>query len=151
MFAHPRCPCTRASLEELNHLLSQCQGKISPHVVFFEPETQPSDWLDTSLVKSAKAIPGLMVETDRAGAAAKLFGAETSGYVVLYGPDHQLLFHGGITASRGHAGDNAGVSSILSLLANNRETPTRQTHVFGCRLLNANALPSAPAALCTKP
>jgi len=150
MFAHPRCPCTRASLEELNHLLSQCQGSITPHLVFFVPENNPADWLDTTLVQSAKAIPGLSVETDPAGARAKLFGAETSGYVVVYGPDQRLLFSGGITVSRGHAGDNAGISSILSLLTT-RDTPARQTRVFGCQLLDVNPLNPRAASVCIKP
>jgi hypothetical protein len=40
-----------------------------------------------------------------------------------------LLFSGGITAARRHAGDNAGESAIVALLNN-------QTLVFGCSLVN---------------
>src|ERR1700722_5435428 len=41
MFAHPQCPCTRASLEELNRLLARSQGKIPAQVVFFRPAKLP--------------------------------------------------------------------------------------------------------------
>src|ERR1051325_37388 len=37
MFAHPRCPCTRASMEELNHILACCRGRVATHVLFFKP------------------------------------------------------------------------------------------------------------------
>jgi hypothetical protein len=63
------------------------------------------------------------------------FGAETSGHTLLYGADGRLLFSGGITASRGHAGENAGESAIIALV--NHQTPLRsQTLVFGCSLTN---------------
>src|SRR3954453_1056213 len=34
MFAHPRCPCTRASLRELESLMAQAEGRISAQVIF---------------------------------------------------------------------------------------------------------------------
>lgn len=37
MLAHPRCPCTRASLRELDLLMAQCAGELSAHVVFYRP------------------------------------------------------------------------------------------------------------------
>src|SRR5215469_15783003 len=47
MFAHPRCPCTRASLDELNRLLAQSNGRIAAHVFFFRPLSYPADWTHT--------------------------------------------------------------------------------------------------------
>ena len=62
---------------------------------------------------------------------AERFGAETSGHTFLFDPSGRLLFNGGITASRGHSGDNAGESSIVSLI-NNHTAKIGQTFVFGC-------------------
>lgn len=149
MFAHPKCPCTRASLEELNRLLAQSHGAVAPHVVFFTPENDADEWTKGGLWESAHTIPGVMVETDPAGAKAQLFGAETSGYVVLYDSHGALRFHGGITASRGHAGDNTGENAILALLAAH-DTSTRQSRVFGCALLDSSHLSPVLTNACTK-
>jgi hypothetical protein len=147
LFAHPKCPCTRASIEELNRLLTQCRDRLTPHVVFFSPEDAPSDWPQTGLWESARAIPGVLVETDAGGKRAQRFGAATSGYVVVYHPHGELLFKGGITAGRGHAGDNDGVDAILSVLSSGRTT--RQTRVFGCAILNPERVSQAGISLCT--
>ncbi len=149
MFAHPKCPCTRASLEELNRLLTHCRGEVIPHVLFFRPENAPRDWTHTDLRQSAEAIPGVIVEEDPDGKQAQRFGAETSGYVVVYDAHGELLFKGGITAGRGHAGDNAGANAIVSLLSV-RSALTRQAPVFGCTLLNPNGAGKNVASLCTR-
>lgn len=135
MFAHPECPCTRASVEELNRLLAQGRGRIAAYVLFFKPGQLPADWTETGLKQSAAAIPGVNVQDDPDGVLARKFGAETSGYVVLYDPQGRLLFRGGITAGRGHAGDNAGETAIAALAAG-QPTDLRQTPVYGCSLLS---------------
>jgi hypothetical protein len=141
MFAHPQCPCTRASLEELNRLLARSQGRVAAQVLFFKPGKFPSDWTRTDLWRNAAAIPGVTVHEDLDGAQARVFGAETSGYVLLYDTRGQLLFKGGITGSRGHAGDNAGEDAIVSLLTE-RDASVKQTQVYGCSLVGKHgALP----------
>jgi len=134
MFAHPQCPCSRASIEELNRLLARCHGGVTVQVWFFKPAGFSEDWTRTSLWRSAAAIPGVTVYDDPDGAQARLFGAETSGYVLLYDPRGKLRFRGGITGSRGHAGDNAGEDAIVSLL-DGQEPNLSQTPVYGCSLL----------------
>jgi hypothetical protein len=149
MFAHPKCPCTRASIGELNRLLARCRGQVSPRILFFTPDNAAAEWTQTSLWPSAQAIPGVIVESDPGGKRAKQFGAETSGHVVLYNAGGELLFQGGITAGRGHAGDNSGESSVVALLSA-QNASTQKTPVFGCALLNPSVF--APATpLCTKP
>ena len=135
MFAHPQCPCTRASMGELNRLLARCSGRVAAQVWFFKPGVFPSDWTRTDLWRSAAAIPGVAVREDADGAQARLFGAETSGHVLLYDKQGQLLFHGGITGGRGHAGDNAGEDAIIALTAGGHAT-LAQTPVYGCSLLD---------------
>ncbi|EDY18156.1 conserved hypothetical protein [Chthoniobacter flavus Ellin428] len=150
MFAHPKCPCTRASLEELNRLLTHCQGQVTTHILFFTPEDAATDWTQTGLWQSARAIPGLRVEADLGGRQAARFGAETSGYVVLYDPRGELLFHGGVTAARGHAGDNTGETAIAALLGA-RQAETERTPVFGCTLQNPERASQFGVEACIKP
>ena len=134
MFAHPQCPCTRASVEELNRLMARCSGQVAAHVLFLKPAGLPDSWTRTGLWPSVAAIPKVSVQEDADGAEATRFGAETSGFVVLYDPQGKLLFKGGITGGRGHAGDNAGESAVASLLTE-RTAAIAETPVFGCSLL----------------
>jgi hypothetical protein len=46
-----------------------------------------------------------------------------------------LQFSGGITASRGHSGDNLGRSAVVALVTTG-ESATNHTSVYGCSLHN---------------
>lgn len=135
MFAHPKCPCTRASMDELSSLMEKCGGKVAAHVLFLKPKNFTEDWVESGLWKRAAAIPNVTVQADPEGLTAQRFGAETSGYVLLYSPNGQLLFSGGITGSRGHAGDNAGEDAIVEL-ATGQNPGITHTMVYGCSLLD---------------
>lgn len=147
MLAHPHCPCTAASIGELAQIMARLQGKVAAYVLFVKPRETGSDWEETTLRRSAEAIPGVKIVFDRDGVEAQRFGAETSGHTLLFGAEGTLLFSGGITASRGHAGDNAGESAIVALVNNDRPIRT-ETLVFGCAL--ANRPETGPRALCLK-
>jgi len=138
MFAHPRCPCTLASIDELDQLMANCQGRLSAQVWFIKLDGTTRSWVDTDLWRKASAIPGVRVYRDDSGVESRRFRAETSGQTVLYGPDGQLLFHGGITVSRGHAGDNPGLDAVEALI-NHQSFALAQTPVFGCPLFTASA------------
>jgi hypothetical protein len=133
MLAHPRCSCTRASLNELAILMTRAAGRLSATVIFVRPDGTPPGWDDTDLRRTAAAIPGVHVLTDSAGLEASRFGAWTSGQVCYYDAAGRLAFSGGITAGRGHEGDNAGRSSLEARLAGYDSGP-RHTAVFGCSL-----------------
>lgn len=133
MLAHPHCPCTRASIEELNKLMAQAQGHVTAYVLFLKPTGSTADWEKTDLWQSAARIPGVNVVADDSGNEARRFHAVTSGQTALYDSNGHLLFSGGITSARGHSGDNAGRSAIVSLL-NTRDAEVAETAVFGCPL-----------------
>lgn len=135
MFAHPHCACTRASIGELALLMTRCSGFLEAYVFYMKPKGFPENWAKTDLWKSAAQIPGVHVLEDTDGMEAKIFRATTSGEVLVYGKEGSLLFSGGITGSRGHAGDNAGRSSIVSLLME-RKVLRKDTFVFGCSLFS---------------
>lgn len=145
MLVHPRCPCTRASVEELSQLMAHGQGRVQAHVLFIVPEGTEEGWAVTDLWRSAGSIPGVEVLLDKAGREASRFRVATSGETLLYGPDGGLLFGGGITESRGHSGDNAGREAILSLLLL-KKPETNETPVFGCPLFDRRSV-APPRAL----
>jgi hypothetical protein len=145
MFAHPHCPCTRASIGEMNRLLARCQGKSTVQVWFYKPANSPADWTATDLWRSAASIPGVKVFVDVDGAQALRFGAKTSGSVLLYDTQGRLQFSGGITGGRGHAGDNAGESSLIALL-DGKNSHSGQTPVYGCPLQGECPVPVAESS-----
>ncbi len=143
---HPHCPCSRATIGELAILMTHVQGLVNANVLFVKPQGFSEDWEKTDLWRSAASIPGVKVTTDESGVEARRFHSETSGEVVLYDADGQLLFSGGITAARGHSGDNAGRRAIVSLLTSNN-SESKQTPVFGCPLFQKDS-PKQPESSC---
>lgn len=136
--AHPHCPCTRATIGELALIMTRLHNQARATVIFTRPPGLPENWEETDLWRSAAAIPGVTVMRDSGGVETGRFQAETSGQTMLYGPDGRLLFRGGITAARGHSGDNAGRTAIISLVTTGTAEVTR-TSVFGCSLLDHNS------------
>ena len=144
MFIHPRCPCTAASLEELSKLLPRLgaygksihRGGVRVHVVVLKPELTDASFTDTLLVAQAFEMPGVQLVFDHGGIEAERFGAQTSGHVVLYSPVGRLLFAGGITGTRGHAGDNEGTELVVRAFHQKiiASQEAARAKVFGCAL-----------------
>lgn len=133
VFAHPRCPCTDATMGELRRLMRHVAGRVQVHAVFPQPREMGDAWTEASLWHDATSIPSVRVWRDRAGRETDRFGAATSGQVLLYDTTGALRFQGGITGSRGHEGANAGRMALRSILTD--ATPARtETFVFGCPL-----------------
>ena len=133
MSVHPQCPCSRASVNELEVLIARCHGKLSAAVLFVDYPGVTSDLTTTELWQSASRIPDVTCMRDERGKLSDQFHAETSGQVFLYDVDGVLRFSGGITDSRGHAGDNDGLLAIEAIVNGNVPT-TSTTPVFGCSL-----------------
>jgi hypothetical protein len=142
LFAHPQCPCTRATITELDRLMAHGRDRLVARVLFYDDPRLASRWERSKLAEHAARIPGVQPQADPLGATARLFGAETSGSAVLYAPDGRLLFHGGITASRGHEGDNAGAAAIVDLVGG-EVAEVRTTAVYGCALVGPEPLKRA--------
>jgi hypothetical protein len=139
-FMHPQCPCSKASVSELSRLMTRCQGRLIAQVLFIRPAGFTAGWEQTDLWREAAVIPGTFVSVDLDGVEARRFGAMTSGQTALYDPAGHLLFQGGITVSRGHAGDNAGCDAIADLVLHGKRaerTQRGETGVFGCSLFDA--------------
>jgi hypothetical protein len=133
LFLHPRCPCSSATVEELNKLLVGGSDQVESFVVFVRPEGVEPGWEQTGLWQTAAALPDVRVLPDRGGRDQKLFGARVSGEAFLYDTAGRLLFHGGITSARGHVGDNAGAEALAARMQDS-DSGFCRTNVFGCRL-----------------
>ena len=134
MMIHPHCPCSRASVSELSLLLARVQGRVNANVLFVRPLGVPANWEIAELWTSVAWMPGVKLRVDNDGVEAHRFGSTTSGQVMLYNTQGRLLFRGGITASRGHSGENDGRSAIVALLTQG-QADTDETPVFGCQLI----------------
>lgn len=133
LFIHPRCPCSRATLVELARLTTELRQPVLITVSFFRPAEYEESWARTELRRTAEQIPGVRIELDEGGRAARHHGATHSGHALLFDPRGRLRFSGGITAGRGHEGPNAGSHAIRSLLGG--ETAVLDSApVFGCPL-----------------
>lgn len=137
LFAHPRCPCTSASLHELKTALETSGWGGNTIVAMTRPTGVGREWLDTRHHHSARAIPGVLLLDDLAGSEGRRFGAMTSGHVVLYDEAGVLRFSGGITPLRGHEGDNAGRQLLVARLRERTATALALNPVFGCELEDA--------------
>jgi hypothetical protein len=130
MLAHPRCPCTRATLGELEIIAAQTHGLLDLHVVFLQ--SKAFDYR-SDLWRTAVALPGANVRVDPEGVEIGRFGALASGHILLYNGDGTLVFSGGITSARGHSGANPGRDAVITLARQGR-AEVSNTPVFGCAL-----------------
>jgi hypothetical protein len=133
MLSHPRCPCTRASLAEMETLLSQYRERLTVYILFIQPKGVPYEWTKTDLWRTASRIEGAHVLVDDDAVEADRFKGLTSGHVVLYDAAGRLEFSGGITGARGHIGDNLGLKRVLAVLRGEK-TDRDDSPVFGCPL-----------------
>jgi hypothetical protein len=132
MILHPHCPCSRASLRELEKILARAPSAAA-HVLFTEPSGAEPGWADTDIVRAASAIPGVEVLVDHRGEETRRCGATISGQVLVYDAEGREAFRGGITAARAHEGDNDGARAVLALLSG-KGAGTAEAPVFGCPL-----------------
>src|ERR1043165_1851819 len=131
-FLHPRCSCSTATLNELSRVLTRAPAACTITIAFYAPTSRPAQWGDTALRRQTEALAGVRVVDDVDAREAGLFGSLYSGHVVVYGPEGSLRFSGGITASRGHEGDNLGEDCVLAAMCG-REPPAPATPTFGAR------------------
>ncbi|HET6346573.1 MAG TPA: hypothetical protein VFH51_16695 [Myxococcota bacterium] len=135
MFVEPDCPCSMASLNELNLLLQDRRNKVRAHIVFEPSAEAAADVSQTALYKRAMQV-GVAVHIDTDSRERQRFDAHTSGVTQLYDSEGDLLYQGGITPARGHEGDNVGRRILAGFLQKDPEVLARprpmSAPVYGC-------------------
>lgn len=137
-FLHPQCPCSRATVSELQELLAQneFQSNLTIYAVVSRPSGCSADFTRGAILDSLSSMKNVQVVIDKDDVESQRFGARASGQTLLFDAQGKCLFSGGITAARGEVGDNAGVNALRQYLAGTTTTTTttKQTPVFGCSL-----------------
>lgn len=130
--AHPKCPCTRATMSELDRLMATVHRDMNVRVLLYMPEDASESWTHGPIRSAALRLPNADVELDRSGRIAREFNAATSGHVVLIAPSGKVCFSGGLTSARGHEGASLGRRAIVAWI----RTGLGETEapVFGCAL-----------------
>ncbi len=139
MFVHPRCPCSRASLDELASIRFDRHALAEVLIVFVRPPDLNAGWEQDRLWRQAGEIPAAQRVVDPEGKEAARFGAKTSGHTFVFDAAGKLQFSGGITAFRGHTGENVGRHAVEEVMQGRHAV--RRWCIYGCPLLN----PSRPS------
>lgn len=134
MFLHPRCPCSQASVAELGRVVASHEHDSKTQIVLYCPSNQPAKWTRSRLRTLAEQVSPQGIVLDRDGMEAKRFGVRTSGHVLLFSKHGKLRFSGGITAGRGHEGENPGRKSLEQALLNTESNQCEIYPVFGCSI-----------------
>lgn len=143
LFVHPQCPCSRATVGELMHVLTAAANPFTASAFVYAPADAVESWSNSDLAASLRELPGIRVQPDPDGRMAARFGAMTSGHVLLFDRAGRLQFSGGITGARGHAGNNAGRQAVLARI-DGREQEFVKAGVFGCSIRDEAMTEDAP-------
>lgn len=136
VFIHPFCPCSRATLDVLDEIVSRRPSSTTTTTTIVFADVTDGDvgpdagdaWRRAARIRGAR-----LVRDDADGTMARRFDARTSGQLVALDARGSIAYAGGITPSRGHAGDSAGRLAVESVLEG--VTPaTSSGPVFGCEL-----------------
>lgn len=138
---HPRCPCSKATLEVLGAMAEQHPSAARFHFLVFRPAGGVESWHETGLWRDAQRFQGARFLLDDNGSEAARFGAVSSGTVAVYAAKGRLLFKGGITPSRGSVGPNRGADILARLMTYDGKPLAEQVDppsccpVYGCSLV----------------
>jgi hypothetical protein len=138
LFVHRNCPCTRATLQELEQILKHAAERVHVEIVLAAPAEASEDRVGAGIEAMARTLPGVQVRLDAQGEEARRFGVRTSGHALLYDAEGRLRFSGGLTDSRGHAGESAGRRAVLACLQD-KGTERKIAPVYGCPLFADDA------------
>src|SRR6267142_2388289 len=83
---HPRCPCSRATVNELAKILTRVPNASEVTVLLYKPANEPDPWMNGTLRDECRRM-GCKIRADPGGLLASSLGSRTSGSVVLYDAD----------------------------------------------------------------
>lgn len=136
---HPNCPCTGATLEQLDRFLTRHPQSAQVVALFWveDEETNPAALETNRYWKRVSKMEAANAAIDPQGKRAAQFGALVSGAVAAYDRSGVLRFQGGLTPSRGHDGPSRGLDILESIARGEPVGDTKTTPSFGCSLAEA--------------
>jgi hypothetical protein len=130
----------------LASIAASYRDRFAAHAILYRPDSPSKDWDRAEAAATDMApLPGLRRWSDQGGWLGRQFGVETSGHVLLFDLDGELLFEGGITPSRGHRGENPGLEALVAHIER-REIVPGPSPIFGCPILEPLSTSTAEAA-----
>lgn len=142
MAMHAGCSCSRASVEELAKIMSKVGPKLTAHILLLPTgigKRYEEEALRSYIWKRGLETAGTQMHLDPEAREIRAFGALVSGTTLLFDNSGRLVFHGGITASRAHEGDNLGSEFIRNFaMGSTKQDIVGKTPVFGCHLFSSH-------------
>lgn len=129
---HPACPCSRATIGQIDRLLADHPGAFDVVALLAHYDALPEG--DDIIGPALARRPAIRRIDDRDAAIARRFGALTSGHAILYDETGRLRFSGGLTRARGEGGESVPLTWLRAWAAGTRPASAATFSVFGCAL-----------------
>ena len=133
VFVHPKCPCTRATIHNLDLVSRRSDLRLEIIPVIFRPLHGDATWLETDNTRRLATLTRRSLVDDEDSQLARQFNVQVSGHCLLYDCAGRLRFSGGITASRGHEGRCRTLAALTKTLEGHSIDQTRWP-VYGCQM-----------------
>lgn len=140
--AHPACPCTRATTDQLLRALGNAGSEDRLVVLVRSASTR-----DLGVLEPLRRLEGVTFIADPDSALSNAFGGLTSGYLIAFDPEGRTAFAGGLTPRRGIVGPSTGFEAVRALTEDKQPAADR-AEVFGCPLCGTDeSWPSSGTSL----
>ena len=133
MALHPKCPCTRNTLVELQQLLTIDPFSTRCTFLLALPQGEAISWMDTGTARLAKSLPNSQMLVDIDATRSRQLGLRNSGAMLVVQSDRTVAFCGGITAGRSCVAANPGSETVAKLFRH-ESVVSITTPTFGCPL-----------------
>jgi hypothetical protein len=117
----------------LDRLLKEVRTPVHCTILALQPTALLDDWQDTPTIRLARKISNAHIVQDDNGAFAALFKIQISGEILIADSSNEILFHGGLTASRSCPDENPNYLAARKALAESCSADMNSL-VFGCPL-----------------
>jgi hypothetical protein len=135
MVLHPRCPCSRASLQQVATMRNS-RNPLKVVFLFYTPSGFSKGWEKTDIWRQASEIPDAELISDVDGRETQKFGGVTSGQTYIFDRQGLLRYSGGLTEGRGHPGECQNLETAVKAL-NDSNSPATFGAVYGCPIVDS--------------
>lgn len=138
LFLHPKCTCSKASVEEIKIIKSSIKKEFKLIAVVQTASLKLTDELE-KLKEELSTLPHSTIVNDSYSFETNLFSVKTSGQIYIYSSFGELIYTGGSTSSRGTSSPSELRRTIASILETNKKPHQLITKsIYGCEMDNKN-------------
>ncbi len=135
MVLHPRCPCSRASVQQVASMMNTTNP---PKCIFlfYTPSIFAKGWEKTDIWNQASEIPDSVLISDIDGRETKTSEHPHPDRPTFFDRQGFLRYSGGLTEGRGHQGECRNLEAAIKAL-NDSHKPTTFGAVYGCPVVDS--------------